>query len=76
MSTSTDLSAPPLVSDRDDRGPGFRGFIILLFIVTVAAIGLRFWSRAMGTPQGQNSGRFWWDDWLALASVVWPNAPE
>ncbi|KAI1354776.1 hypothetical protein F5Y01DRAFT_329459 [Xylaria sp. FL0043] len=52
----------------DDRGPGFRNFIIFLFVITTTAISLRFWSRSI-TPTHGRAPRFCWDDWLALAAV-------
>ena len=56
-------------SQNDNRGPGFRGFVIFLVILNTTAISLRFWSRSI-TPTHRKGPRFWWDDWLALAAVV------
>ncbi|KAI1355424.1 hypothetical protein F5Y01DRAFT_310865 [Xylaria sp. FL0043] len=56
-------------SSGDDRGPGLRSYIIVLLVVTFAAITLRFWSRSLSAPQANRRSRFWWDDWAALAAV-------
>ncbi|GAP88685.1 putative cfem domain-containing protein [Rosellinia necatrix] len=53
----------------DDRGPGLRSYIIVLLVLTFAAISLRFWSRSLSAPQANRRTRFWWDDWAALAAV-------
>ncbi|OTB08092.1 hypothetical protein M426DRAFT_7898 [Hypoxylon sp. CI-4A] len=52
-------------SEYDDRGPAFRSYAIVLTALTVVAICLRFWSRALLKPQHERH-RFWWDDWMAL----------
>lgn len=65
MSSPTDRSG----RDDEDEGPKLRAFLIVITVLSVAAIGLRFWSRAM-KPAKQNAPRFWWDDWLALSVLV------
>ncbi|KAI1326778.1 hypothetical protein F5Y16DRAFT_410719 [Xylariaceae sp. FL0255] len=56
----------------DNRGPALQSYLIVLFVITYAAIGLRFWSRSLASPRPTSTlgrRRFWWDDWVALASV-------
>ncbi|KAI5867648.1 hypothetical protein GGS23DRAFT_592944 [Durotheca rogersii] len=53
----------------DDRGPAFQAFCIVVLIISILAIVLRFWSRAMSQPP-LNKSRFWWDDWVALAATA------
>lgn len=59
----------------EDRGPGLRSFIIVMLILTVASITLRFWSRSLSFNRGTRRPQFWWDDWIALLSVVSRSAP-
>jgi hypothetical protein len=39
-------------------------------IIPIIAVALRFWSRWINKKV--NVPRFWWDDWLCLASLVSP----
>ncbi|CAD6441948.1 e147b13e-ce82-4cc9-8935-6b00fdbc5a0d [Sclerotinia trifoliorum] len=45
---------------------------VIMIILSVLAVSLRFWSRALFFERKQSSpmSRFWWDDWLALADLV------
>ncbi|KAL9122166.1 MAG: hypothetical protein Q9187_001281 [Circinaria calcarea] len=59
--------APP-----DDRGPSLLKLNVAMIVVATIAVGLRFWSRAVTRSSKFSKGtRFWWDDWLALANLVW-----
>jgi hypothetical protein len=69
-SAMSDTFVPPPESFDDDRGPGFRAYIIVLTVLSTIATGLRFWSRWLSAPTSRNLGRFWWDDWTALAAVL------
>ncbi|KAI2601904.1 hypothetical protein GGR54DRAFT_626428 [Hypoxylon sp. NC1633] len=60
----------PLGSPDDDRGPAFRAYIVVLTVVALIATILRFWSRSLHQPRGRQQYRFWWDDWVALASAI------
>ena len=48
-----------------NRGPEVTAFSIVMIILPTITVALRVWSRL--TPKSQ---RFWWDDWLAIASLV------
>lgn len=67
------MSPPPLPpGSEENRAPAYKAFLTLMTILTTATITLRFWSRSMG-PRGMSGAsvhRFWWDDWVALLSVV------
>ncbi|KAI1121037.1 hypothetical protein F5Y10DRAFT_282805 [Nemania abortiva] len=64
------IHAQPLPpANGDDRGPGFRVFIIIVLILSVTAVSLRLWSRSLGKSQTSFRHKFWWDDWLALAAI-------
>ena len=49
-----------------NRGPGLVGLSVVMMVLPTIAVALRFWSRL--TLKGQ---RFWWDDWFAIASLVY-----
>ncbi|KAI1340814.1 hypothetical protein F5Y15DRAFT_33535 [Xylariaceae sp. FL0016] len=53
----------------DDRGPAFRAYVIVMFVVAVVAITLRFISRGLFSQSNNYRSRIWWDDWLALAAT-------
>lgn len=36
--------------------------------ISIIAVGLRFWSRALGSSD--RGAKYWWDDWTALLSLV------
>ncbi|KAH7305325.1 hypothetical protein B0I35DRAFT_444336 [Stachybotrys elegans] len=63
---SPQFSGPP----SDDRGPGFRTYIVLLTVVAVAVTCLRFWSRLLTQQQTRIQHRLWWDDWAAMAATL------
>jgi hypothetical protein len=54
----------------ENRAPSYQAFLIVMTVVVVIAIVVRFWSRALATPQGRLTSHYWWDDWLALIAVV------
>lgn len=51
----------------DYSATGLRAYLTVLTVLPVLAVALRFWSRCIG-----ERGRppFWWDDWMALASLA------
>jgi hypothetical protein len=71
MSMSSESHPAALSLEQEDRSPQFRAFLIFLTIIDMAAIILRFWSRSLlHVPDKPDHRRFWWDDWVALASLV------
>lgn len=56
----------------DDRGPGFRAFLVAMSVVMIVALVLRFVSRTMLPKSSRNydDRLIWWDDYLALAATV------
>lgn len=54
----------------EDRGPDLRSFVIVMLVVAIASVGLRFWSRSLSFPKGTRLRSYWWDDWVALISLV------
>jgi hypothetical protein len=63
---------PPPGSENDDLSPGFNAFVIAMTVMVIVSISLRFWSRSIAVRANfeHSVARFWWDDWVALASVV------
>lgn len=61
----------------DDRGPGFRAFLIVMTVIMVVALILRFISRTMLPKSARNyeNSLIWWDDYIALAATVCKSAP-
>lgn len=58
-------------SDHADRGPSILGLSIAMIILTTISLGFRFWSRTvMLLSRTRRTPRFWWDDWVAFASLV------
>ncbi|KAK7224170.1 hypothetical protein V2G26_012173 [Clonostachys chloroleuca] len=53
----------------DNRGQAFQAYVVTLFVMAALATILRFWSRSLHSSQGKHGHRFWWDDWMALASL-------
>lgn len=47
---------------------GGRAYCIIWMIISIIAVMLRFWSRALSSSP--YSPRFWWDDWCALIALV------
>lgn len=70
----TDTQPSPQLPPGSDqnRAPAYQAFLIFLTILVTVVIILRFYSRALGPrhTSGQSVHRFWWDDWVALLSVV------
>jgi hypothetical protein len=64
MSANQD-ELPP--NSHEYSAKGFREYMITINAVAFIAVGLRFYSRGLGD---RRRARFWWDDWVALASVV------
>lgn len=63
---------PPPGTENDDLSGQFQGFVIAMTVMVVLSITLRFWSRSLivrGNLE-HGVGRFWWDDWVALAALV------
>lgn len=54
---------------KQDRGPGLRIMCIVMIILPTIATVLRFGSRALLPAKGRFP-RFWWDDWIVLATLV------
>ena len=52
----------------NDRAAGLLAFGVVLMLISILAVGLRFWSRALGSSD--RGMRYWWDDWTALANLV------
>ena len=52
-------------SPDDDRRPLLLQITIPFLVLSVIAIGLRFWSRAVA-----NKNKYSWDDWTALAAMI------
>ena len=52
----------------NDRGAGFLAFLVVTMFISIIAVGLRFWSRALGSSD--RGAKYWWDDWTALLSLV------
>ena len=52
----------------NDRGRGLLAFAVVMLVISISAVGLRFWSRALGSSD--RGAKYWWDDWTALASLV------
>lgn len=52
-----------------DRGPGIVAVAVVGMTVSTIAVVLRFWSRATTAKL-----RFWWDDWLILATIIFSHA--
>jgi hypothetical protein len=48
-----------------DRAPWEARLLAVMLALSTIATGIRFWSRIV------TSARLWWDDWLALASLVY-----
>lgn len=48
-----------------DRGSQIVAVSIVMTILSAMAVTLRVWSRLIS-----KNNRFWWDDWLAIASLV------
>ena len=48
-----------------DRGSHIVAVSIVMTILSTMALTLRVWSRLIS-----KNNRFWWDDWLAIASLV------
>lgn len=63
QSRETDL---PAGAENDDRGPSLVIFSSFMIAISVTAVTLRLISRGL-VQRGQ---RFWWDDWVALLSLV------
>lgn len=59
-----------MAENTPDRGGPLKGFFIFMVILPTVAILLRFWSRSISSGKHSSKGRFWWDDWVALASLV------
>lgn len=59
------------MSTNDDRGPGFRAFLIVMTVIMVVALVLRFISRTMLPKSARNyeNSLIWWDDYVALAAT-------
>lgn len=55
------MSAP----NYETRAPGIVACAVVMIIISSLAVIFRFWSRAVAA-----SLRFWWDDWLILATLV------
>ncbi|KAF4629745.1 hypothetical protein G7Y89_g8399 [Cudoniella acicularis] len=53
----------------EDLGPNLRIFEVFMAIIPPLSIILRFWARALSSGH-KGSGKFWWDDWVALASLA------
>ncbi len=71
MSSPSGAPAPPPYNPNDYIGDQFLATIVVMTVVTLAAIILRFISRYLG----EKGSRFWWDDWVALAAVVSWDSP-
>lgn len=69
MSSPQANDATP-TANAQDRGPALRSFVIVMLALAVASISLRFWSRSLSFPKGTRRPHYWWDDWVALVSVV------
>ncbi|ETS83492.1 hypothetical protein PFICI_05368 [Pestalotiopsis fici W106-1] len=55
----------------DNIGGGLRAFAIVMTVLSAVSLICRIWSRALHRPtvyEGEH--RFWWDDWIALATGV------
>lgn len=52
----------------NDRGAGLLAFAVVTIFIAIIAVGLRFWSRALGSSD--RGAKYWWDDWTALLSLV------
>ena len=59
--------------DSESHGPTLIEYALAVSIISVIALGLRFWSRALLQPE--RGPRLWWDDWTALSSLVIPKSP-
>ena len=47
------------------------GIVVTFTTLSIVALGLRVWSRLVTIPAGDvNTKRLWWDDYLAMASLV------
>ena len=47
-----------------NRAPGLIAESIIMTVIATVALFLRCWARALSQQ------RFWWDDWLAIATLV------
>ena len=52
----------------NERGARLYAYAIVMIVLAIAAIILRFWSRAVSSIK--HGPRIWWDDWTALAGLV------
>lgn len=52
-------------STADDKGPRITTVSVVMLVLATTAVALRFWGRYIAHKAG-----YWWDDWLALASLV------
>ena len=59
----------------EDRGPTARSLYIVMTILPFVFVGVRMWSRSIVLKSGPSRGpNFWWDDWLAVATLVSPSS--
>lgn len=56
-------------ASHEDRGPAMKLFQIFMIIIPTIVILLRFWSTVLIRTR-PDFPLFWWDDWLALLSLV------
>ena len=49
----------------DGQGSNVLAVAAVMISVSTIAVGLRVWSRLIGSEPG-----LWWDDWLSLAALV------